>query len=147
MYERPRVNVKVERVSGFAFAPLASATSEEASLCCGEAGEKKKRERAGHDWKGKERRAFSRLFPLPIVPRALSIFFDYCYFIGIPSGSLCGGESVHAIPFTLGYQGGKWWRKSITTDIIPGLQMFSLCGISFLANRAQIQVKYPTKKK
>ena len=25
--------------------------------------------------------------------------------------------------------------------------MFSLCGISFLANRAQIQVKYPTKNK
>ena len=30
----------------------------------------------------------SRLFPLPIVPHALSVF------IGIPSGSLYGGESL-----------------------------------------------------
>ena len=30
----------------------------------------------------------SRLFPLPIVPRALSVF------IGIPSGSLYGGENL-----------------------------------------------------
>ena len=32
------------------------------------------------------------LFPLPIVPRALSIFSIMAIFIGIPSGSLCGGE-------------------------------------------------------
>ena len=30
--------------------------------------------------------------PLPIVPRALSIFKIVAIFIGIPSGSLCGGE-------------------------------------------------------
>ena len=33
----------------------------------------RKRERAGHDGKGEERRE-ARRFPLPIVPRALSIF-------------------------------------------------------------------------
>ena len=38
----------------------------------------------------------SRLFPLPIVPRALSIFSIIAVFIGIPSGSgsLYGGESL-----------------------------------------------------
>ena len=36
----------------------------------------------------------SRLFPLPIVPRALSIFSIIAVFIGIPSGSFCGGESL-----------------------------------------------------
>ena len=41
----------------------------------------RKRERAGHDGKGEERTEDFRLFPLPIAPRALSIFFfDYCYF-------------------------------------------------------------------
>ena len=55
----------------------------------------RKRERKGHDGKGKERRetSGSRLFPLPVVPCALSIvFFDYCFFIWIASGSFCGGE-------------------------------------------------------
>ena len=52
-------------------------------LCvAGRLGERK-RKRAGHDGKGKKR----NLFPLPIVPLALAIF------IGIASGSLCGGES------------------------------------------------------
>ena len=36
----------------------------------------------------------SRLFPLPIVPRALSIFSIIAVFIGIPSESLYGGESL-----------------------------------------------------
>ena len=55
----------------------------------------RKRERTGNDgrWEGeKEKRGF-RLFPLPIVPRALSIFSIIAIFIGIPSGSLCVGES------------------------------------------------------
>ena len=42
----------------------------------------RKRERAGHDG-----------FPLSIVPRALSIFSIIDILMGIPSGSLCGGES------------------------------------------------------
>ena len=36
----------------------------------------------------------SRLFPRPIVPHALSIFSIIAVFIGIPSGSLYGGESL-----------------------------------------------------
>ena len=57
-------------------------------------GEKKKRQRAGNNGKGEERKeAFSRLSPLPIVPRALSIFSIIAIFIGIPSRNLCGGES------------------------------------------------------
>ena len=50
--------------------------------------------RLGNNGKGEERKeAFSRLSPLPIVPRALSIFSVIAIFIGIPSRNLCGGES------------------------------------------------------
>ena len=48
--------------------------SVEVSLCCGEAGKKEKES-------------------APIVPRALSIFSIIDILMGIPSGSLCGGES------------------------------------------------------
>ena len=40
-----------------------------------------------------KRKEISRLSPHPIVPRALSIFSITAIFLGIPSGSLCGGES------------------------------------------------------
>ena len=48
-------------------------SSAEAFLCRGEAGEREKRKRVGDDGKGKgiKRGPGSRLFPLPIVPRAL----------------------------------------------------------------------------
>jgi len=50
----------------------------------------RKRERAGHDGKGEERREA----PSSHRPPHTYYFFDYSYiFIGIPSGSLCGGES------------------------------------------------------
>ena len=64
------------------------------SLCVmGRLGRKKKRAR-GERWKGgREKRGF-RLFPLPIVPRALSMFSIIAIFIRIPSGSLCGGDSL-----------------------------------------------------
>ena len=42
----------------------------------------------------------SRLFPLSIVPHALSFFFFLsiiAIFTGIPSGSLCGGEIAHYV--------------------------------------------------
>ena len=74
----------------------------------------RKRERKGHDGKGKERRetSGSRLFPLPVVPRALSIFCSIiAIFIRIPSGSFCGGE--RPLPLFLNYIG--WHRK--TNDI------------------------------
>ena len=56
----------------------------EASLCCREAGEKEKESARGTVGRGKS--------PLPIVPRALSIFSIIAIFIGILSGSLCGAE-------------------------------------------------------
>ena len=41
----------------------------------------RKRERAGHDGKGEERREAFRLFLFPSPPARFSIFFfDYCYF-------------------------------------------------------------------
>ena len=59
----------------------------------------RKIERAGHDGKGEERTEDFRLFPLPIAPRALSIFFFsiIAIFIEIPSGSLCGGERLSTL--------------------------------------------------
>ena len=78
----------------FILMPLSSA---EVSLCCWGAGEKKKKTARGEQWEGGQRReAFSRLSPLPIVPRALSIFSIIAIFIGIPSRNLCGGESWNA---------------------------------------------------
>ena len=56
---------------------LLTTSSEEASLCCGEAGEIGKESTRG----------------IPIVPCELSIFSIIAIFIGIPRGSLCGGES------------------------------------------------------
>ena len=59
----------------------------------GKLGERK-RERARHDGKGEGR------FPLPIVPSALSIFSIIAILMGIPSGSVCGGERSAAILFS-----------------------------------------------
>ena len=67
--------------------------SSEASLCRREAGEKEKMKRAGDHGNGKGRKRDSCLFPLHIVPPPPPrLFFDYCYCIGMPSGSLCRGE-------------------------------------------------------
>ena len=55
-------------------------------------GGKKKKEPARHDGKRKQRReAFSHLFPLSIVPWALSVFPLLLMLIGIPIGNVCGG--------------------------------------------------------
>ena len=63
-------------------------------LCVfGRLGERK-RERARHDGKEEGR------FPLPIVPRALSIFSIIAILMAIPSGSLCGGERSAGILFS-----------------------------------------------
>ena len=85
-----------------------SLSSAEASLCCREAREKEKESVRGTMGRGKREER-----PLPynlcfsgricgfvvlakpadyLVPRALSIFSIIAIFIGIPSGSLCGGE-------------------------------------------------------
>ena len=59
----------------------------------------RKRERAGHDGKGEERTEDFHLFPLPIAPRALSIFFfDYCYFYrDTQREPLRRREAIHSI--------------------------------------------------
>ena len=76
-------------------------------LCVvGRLGRKKKRAH-GARWEGERQKRGSRLFLLPIVPRALSVFSTIANFMGIPSGSLCGGERgfvkrrLHG-PFLLG---------------------------------------------
>ena len=60
----------------------------------------------------------SRLFPLPIVPRALSIFSIITIFIRIPSESLCGGESCLNMSHSKKSleEGGKKRRRE------PGMQ-------------------------
>ena len=61
------------------------------SFCVvGRLGRKEKRA-LGARWEGERGKRSSRLFPLPIVPGALSILSIIA--IGIISGSLCGGES------------------------------------------------------
>ena len=60
----------------------------------------RKRERAGCNGKGEERTEAFRLFPLPIAPRALSIFFffDYCYFYRDTQWEpLWRREAIHSI--------------------------------------------------
>ena len=69
-------------------------SSAEASLCCGEAGEKEKESARG-----------------TMVPRALSIFSIIDILMGIPSGSLCGGERKGLVTF--------WaWRQILTTKSV-----------------------------
>ena len=62
--------------------PLSSAA--EASLCCREAGEKEKDSARGTMGRGREKRG---PFPLPIVPRALSIFRLLLLLLGYPAGA------------------------------------------------------------
>ena len=52
----------------------------------------RKRERAGHDRKGKKRREVPAFSLFPSSPARFLIFPIIAIFIGIPSGSLCGGE-------------------------------------------------------
>ena len=52
----------------------------------------RKRERAGHDMKGKKRREVPAFSLFPSSPARFLIFPIIAIFIGIPSGSLCGGE-------------------------------------------------------
>ena len=83
------------KFSGYVEMKVSKALSlPERPLCVmGRLGRKKKRTR-GERWEGgREKRVF-RLFPLPIVPRALSIFSIIAIFKGIPSGSICGGDSL-----------------------------------------------------
>ena len=57
----------------------------------GRLGRKKQRAR-GARWEGGREKRDSRLFPLPIVPPRAFYFSVIAIFIGMSSGSLCGGE-------------------------------------------------------
>ena len=60
-------------------------------LCVvGRLGRAKKERARGTMGRGKREERLPRLFPLPIVPRALSIFFDYCYFYRDTQGEPLG---------------------------------------------------------
>ena len=67
---------KKQTASSFAVLPLSPA---EAALRCREVGGERKRERAGHDGKGKKRREAPAFSLFPSFP-ARFLFFDYCYF-------------------------------------------------------------------
>ena len=60
-------------------------------MCLREAGQSKKRKRAGDDGKEKERKR-GPLFPVSHRPPRAFYFSIIVIFIGIPSGSLCAGE-------------------------------------------------------
>ena len=61
----------MKRVSGFEFAPLSSA---EASLCCGEAGEKEKESARGMMGRGKREKLFPAFFLFPSSPARFQFF-------------------------------------------------------------------------
>ena len=98
-------------------------SSAEASLCFGEAGKKEKES------------AWGTLFPafslFPSSPARFLFFFYYCYFIGIPRGSLCGGESpfhlidtlVYLIVFFVCAQVVTLWYRP--PDVLMGAKLYS----------------------
>ena len=53
----------------------------------------RKRERAGHDGKGEERREAPAVSLFPSFPARFLFLSIIDILMGIPSGSLCGGES------------------------------------------------------
>ena len=76
--------------------PLSSLLSLPQRPFCvvGRLGSKKKKARGARLEGEREKRGLFPPFPSSLVPRALSIFFIIAIFIGIPSGSLCGGERM-----------------------------------------------------
>ena len=84
----------------------------------------RKRERKGHDGKGKERRetSGSRLFPLPVVPRALSIvFFRLLLFYMDSQRELLWRRET--LPLFLNYIG--WHRKTNDISSVSVAHIFS----------------------
>ena len=80
-------------------------SSVEAFLCCREAGERKREPGNDGKWHARRDKRGPRLFPLPIVPRALSIFRLLLFLLGYPVGNLWGsggprgggGGAVHGL--------------------------------------------------
>ena len=113
-----------QTASSFAVLPLSPA---EAALRCREVGGERKRERAGHDGKGKKRReapAFS-LFP---SFHARFLFFDYCYFYwDALQGGLCGGESCFAINLVRVREPGFHVPNSACAFSLPKFCIYNHC--------------------
>ena len=84
----------------------------------------RKRERKGHDGKRKERRetSGSRLFPLPVVPRALSIVFFrlLLFYMDSQREFLWRRETL---PLFLNYMG--WHRKTNDISSVSVAHIFS----------------------
>ena len=76
----------------------------------------RKRERAGHDRKGKKRREVPAFSLFPSSPARFLIFPIIAIFIGIPSGSLCGGERG-------GGRGGGGVCTAINPDAVPSVHV------------------------
>jgi len=70
----------------------------------GEAGEKEKESARGTMGRGKRE---ERPFPSSHRPPRALYFFDYFILMGIPSGSLCGGESDKVITIRSSLQKNK----------------------------------------
>ena len=73
----PHGDTKIHTIVTFLITDTCPLSSVEASLCCGEAGEKEK----------ESARGTMGSFPLPIVPRALSIFSIILFWWGYPAGA------------------------------------------------------------
>ena len=63
----------------FSFIKAVTVSYAESSLCCGEAGEKKKKSR-GARWEGERKKRDLPAFSLFRSSPARFLFFDYCYF-------------------------------------------------------------------
>ena len=103
--------------------PSSSQSPAQRPLCVVGKLRRKKKTARGERWEGEWEKRGSRLFPLPIVLGALSIFSIIAIYIGIPNGSLCGGESPSSVCSNLSRKEGKrrwfvkvsslvrWWYK------------------------------------
>ena len=96
----------------------------------------KKRKCAGHNGKGKGRRKVPRLFPLPIVPLALSIFRLLLLLVGYPkeASTKKRGFSVHYRYITMttihGHQ--KWSIRASRKWACPAPAPFPLTCETYL---------------
>ena len=88
-------------------------SSTEASLCRREAGEKGKESARGT--MGRGRRESSRLFSLPIVPRAPSIFRWLLFLLGYPASVILNPSTVFSTfdMDKLGKIQGHHWKKRL----------------------------------
>ena len=112
-----------QTASSFAVLPLSSA---ETALRCREVGGERKRERAGHDGKGKKRREAPAFSLFPSFPRAF-YYLIIAIFIGMPCGSICGGESCFAINLVRVREPGFHVPNSACAFSLPKFCIYNHC--------------------